>query len=293
MVSLSLLTISCSSDSEENLSITENDVVGVWVTEVNGTKASFSFSENKNYVAIFGDNRYIGVWKLEGNTVHGTTLDPIEEYFTFKTLSGNVAKIHYKNSLGNTYELTATKYESSIEVSPSALYLDGKRNVSAVFSIKTKDSWSITGIPNWLNLDREKGFGDYFIQVTAKEENETGDNRETELTVKTNSGFAEIIKVIQEVPLYTCSEIITGPDKKVYRAKGVVTDIKNTEFGNWYLKDETGEIYIYGTLDSNGKTGNFLSCGLKVGDHVTVQGPKATYIGVAELVDVKIVSIDR
>ena len=102
---------SCGSDDEEDNSIiiTEADVHGVWDANVNGTEAMFMFAESKSYLAVFGDNRYKGTWKLEGNTVHGTTPDPIEEYFTFKSISGKVANIQYRNSLGNSYNITATK----------------------------------------------------------------------------------------------------------------------------------------------------------------------------------------
>jgi len=102
---------SCGSDDEEENSIiiTEADVLGVWDANVNGTETMFVFAESKSYLAVFGDNRYKGTWKLEGNTVHGTTPDPIEEYFTFKSISGKVAKIQYRNSIGNSYNITATK----------------------------------------------------------------------------------------------------------------------------------------------------------------------------------------
>ena len=102
---------SCGSDDEEgsSVTITEADVLGVWDANVNGTEAIFMFAESKSYLAVFGDNRYKGKWKLEGNTVHGTTPDPIEEYFTFKSISGKVANIQYRNSIGNSYNITATK----------------------------------------------------------------------------------------------------------------------------------------------------------------------------------------
>lgn len=102
---------SCGSDDEEDnsVTITEADVLGIWDANVNGTEAMFMFAESKSYLAVFGDNRYKGTWKLEGNTVHGTTPDPIEEYFTFKSISGKVANIQYRNSMGNSYNITATK----------------------------------------------------------------------------------------------------------------------------------------------------------------------------------------
>jgi hypothetical protein len=50
----------------------------------------------------------------------------------------------------------------------------------------------------------------------------------------------------------TCAEVIAGPDSKTYQVTGTVTAIANTTYGNWYLTDKTGTIYIYGTLDAKG-----------------------------------------
>jgi DNA/RNA endonuclease YhcR with UshA esterase domain len=73
----------------------------------------------------------------------------------------------------------------------------------------------------------------------------------------------------------------------------VVTSIANTQYGNWYLTDNTGTIYIYGTLDAKGQPKNFLSLGLEVGDEVTVQGPKTTYGTTVELIDVTVIKINK
>ena len=74
---------------------------------------------------------------------------------------------------------------------------------------------------------------------------------------------------------------------------GTVKSIANTTYGNWYLVDETGEVYIYGTLDKKGAEKNFLSLGIDVGDVVTVEGPKTTYNGTVELVNVTVLSIKK
>lgn len=106
----------------------------------------------------------------------------------------------------------------------------------------------------------------------------------------------QTINVIQGLPTVedaTCADVIAGPDSKTYRVKGTVTAIANTTYGNWYLNDGTGEIYIYGTLDAQGQTKNFESLGLEVGDIVTVQGPKLTYGSVVELVDVSVITIEK
>lgn len=90
----------------------------------------------------------------------------------------------------------------------------------------------------------------------------------------------------------TCKEIIEGADSAEFVAVGKVKEIKNTVYGNWYLEDETGEIYIYGTLDKDGNAGknNSLEAyDIAVGDLVAVKGVKKTYKETVELVNVKVV----
>lgn len=90
----------------------------------------------------------------------------------------------------------------------------------------------------------------------------------------------------------TCAEVIAGPNGKQYRVTGTVTSIANTTYGNWYLEDETGTIYIYGTVDDSGNY-NWASFNIEVGDEVTVEGPKTTYGTTVELVDVKVINVNK
>lgn len=90
----------------------------------------------------------------------------------------------------------------------------------------------------------------------------------------------------------TCADVIAGADDMIYRVSGKVTHISSMEYGNYYLADNTGEIFIYGTLDNEGNTNNFESLGINEGDYVTVEGSKTTYLGVVELVDVRVVNVD-
>ena len=144
--------------------------------------------------------------------------------------------------------------------------------------------------PNWLSVDKLSG-GEGTTKVTFSAE--AGEGRSCELVISCN-GEEQHIKIIQgivTISTATCAEVIAGPDSKTYQVTGTVTAIANTTYGNWYLNDGTGEVYIYGTLDKNGGTKNFSSWGLEVGDQITVQGPKTTYNGTVELVDVTVVKI--
>ena len=98
---------------------------------------------------------------------------------------------------------------------------------------------------------------------------------------------------IEERPIenVAISEIIMGADNNYYKCTGYVAAITNTTYGNFYLRDYSGELYVYGTLDAEGNTRNFLSLGIEEGDIVTVSGPKTTYGSITELVDVTVGNI--
>ena len=166
---------------------------------------------------------------------------------------------------------------------------------SAKITIDATEDWAFQAgedWPEWLTVDNMSGAaGETTVTFTA----DANQGREAELVIKAgdNSQFVRVRQGSLAAASATCAEIIAGPDGKTYRTKGVVTSIANTTYGNWYLKDDTGEIYIYGTLDKDGKEKNFLSLGIEAGDVVTVEGPKTTYGTTIELVNVTVISIEK
>lgn len=179
-------------------------------------------------------------------------------------------------------------YLNEIRVSSSyvALNTDGG---STSIDITTTGSWQIANAPEWLTVSPSSGTGSGTVTFTAAAG--VGRTAEVLLTCDGKTQRINVIQGIATVSTATCAEVIAGPDSKTYRVSGTVTSIANTTYGNWYLNDGTGEVYVYGTLDAKGATKNFLSLGLEVGDQVTVEGPKTTYNGTVELVDVTVVKI--
>ena len=88
----------------------------------------------------------------------------------------------------------------------------------------------------------------------------------------------------------TCADVIAGADGKSFIVQGVCTSIASDYYGNWYLKDDTGEIYIYGTVNADGDY-DWESFDIEVGDSVQVEGPKTTYGDVVELVGVSVLKV--
>ena len=166
---------------------------------------------------------------------------------------------------------------------------------SVEVTVNANDAWAIAGAPEWLTVSPASGeAGETVVTFSAEATDATRDG-----VFYINVGeVQQVMNVLQmaekvETPLSTCADVNNnGVDGKVYRVKGTVTSIANTQYGNWYLQDDTGTVYIYGTL-YNGATQQFTKLGLEVGDIVTVEGPRKNYNGTIELVDETVLEIEK
>ena len=185
-------------------------------------------------------------------------------------------------------------YLDEVQLSSSYVSIDINGGSTSI-DVTAAGDWAIDAesVPAWLTISPAQGSAGV-SKITFSAES-TLDGRECEILLNC-AGKTQRINVIQglaTVSNATCAEIIAGPDSKTYRVTGTVKSIANTVYGNWYLVDETGEVYIYGTLDAKGNEKNFLSLGIDVGDVVTVEGPKTTYNGTVELVNVTVIDIKK
>ena len=170
---------------------------------------------------------------------------------------------------------------------------------STSITVTAKDSWTAEKVTTdknkveWLTISSASGnAGEATLTFTAPA---AIDGRNAEVLIK-SGGKTQRVNIIQglsKISPAKVSEVNAGPDGKTFQVTGVCTSIVNTAYGNWYLKDNTGSLYIYGTLDAKGAARNFKSLNLEVGDEVTVEGPKSTYQGTAQLVNVMVIKINK
>jgi DNA/RNA endonuclease YhcR with UshA esterase domain len=164
---------------------------------------------------------------------------------------------------------------------------------STSITVTAKDSWTVENNVQWLTISLSSGSAgetDLTFSATTALDGRTG-----EILIKCGGKTQRInimqgIAQISEAPV---SEVLAAPDGKNFLVSGVCTAISNTLYGNWDLTDETGSIYIYGTLDAKGGTKNFESLGLEVGDEVTIEGPKSSYKGSPQMVNVSVITINK
>ena len=168
--------------------------------------------------------------------------------------------------------------------------------------------WSVTSTPSWVTVTPSSGSaGTQTVTISATD---TESTREGDIIFELD-GKKQIVHVKQvaaEAPVVysTIKEVLDGENDKVYYVTGTVTKITTLTYGNWYIADETGQLYIYGTRDKKGNTydktttnenlndpDNPNSWMLSVGDKVTISGPRTVYSGTVELVDVTIINIEK
>ena len=179
---------------------------------------------------------------------------------------------------------------------------------SASITFTSDQSWTVTDNPSWVTVSPASGSAGT-VTITFSADANTSSKLTGDVKIVLADGQTQIITVAQaggEPGPSTCAEVIAGENGKSFKVTGTVTSIANTHYGNWYINDGTGEVYIYGTCDKKGNTNSSSnsydnlndssyasSWDLSVGDVVTITGPKTTYSGVVELVDVTIVSITK
>ena len=206
-----------------------------------------------------------------------------------------IAAVALMTNCNDNDDITLLK-EIQVSSSYVAIPEDGG---STSITITTQDSWMAEKVVTekdpveWLTISSTSGSaGQAELTFSALS---TLDGRAAEVLL-ISGGKTQRINIIQglaKISEATVAEVNAGSDGKTFRVTGVCTSIANTDYGNWYLTDETGSLYIYGTLDAKGATRNFLSLGLEAGDEVTIEGPKSTYAGNPQMVNVTVISINK
>ncbi len=201
-------------------------------------------------------------------------------------------------AVGCTQELPGDLAEIKVESSFISLPAEGG---SATTVVSASSEWAFQELDSkaaaWLTVSPlSGGAGETTVTFSAEEASAT---REAALKILVG-GKTQYINVKQTVvsegaSLSTCAEVLAGADGKTYQIEGAVTRIaESATYGNWYINDGTGEVYIYGTkYNGQTKQAALIKYGIEVGDVVKIEGPKTTYNGTVELVDVDVLNITK
>ncbi len=198
-------------------------------------------------------------------------------------------------------------YLDEVRVSQSSIAFPAEGG-SVTISLKAVADWTIGtsekgGMPNWVTISPASGeAGSHEVTFTATA---ATDSREATLFIEC-AGVKQNLNLIQqtekqELAVVPISNVIAGDDGTTFRVRGICVTNPNNEYGNWDIEDETGKVYVYGTCDKKGNKGKGTypvsgkndGWDFGVGDIITVEGPRKTYNGTIELVDVTVIAIEK
>ena len=186
----------------------------------------------------------------------------------------------------------STESLKSIQVSQTYLSI-APAGSSAEVTVNSTVAWNIKStLPDWLTVSATSGNAGQSKLVFTAPACDYGRQAEIQIAAGAHTQFLTVRQGEMTVETVQCKDVLSGTDGKTYRVTGICTSIANTQYGNWYINDGTGEVYVYGTVDAGGSY-NWASFNIEVGDVVTIEGPKTTYGTTVELVDATFISVTK
>lgn len=202
-----------------------------------------------------------------GSTGGGETPDPGEDYT--KAESKTVAEFIAAANKSTYYKLKGTV--SKFNPTFCSFDLTDETGTIYVYSVADKSAWSAVKDGGIVEI---AGLYDYFATSSKHEVVKAQFLSFTEATAPVeivNATVAEFIAAEKSVT-------------KKYRVSGTITEIQNPTYGNLKLKDDTGEVLIYGVKkDKDAANTSFSELGAEVGDKLTVVGFRDEYSGTIEM----------
>ena len=202
-----------------------------------------------------------------GSTGGGETPDPGTDYT--KAESKTVAEFIAAANKSTYYKLkgTVSKFNSTY----CSFDLTDETGTIYVYSVADKTAWSTVKDGGIVEI---AGLYDYFATKSQHE------------VVKAQFlSFSEATTPV-EIVNATVAEFIAAEKSvtKKYRVSGTITEIQNPTYGNLKLKDDTGEVLIFGVKkDKDAANTSFSELGAEVGDKLTVVGFRDEYNGTIEM----------
>ena len=155
-------------------------------------------------------------------------------------------------------------------------------------SIMTNVPWSAASDQDWLRLAPSSGnASDSYQPITLSALENTSETARQAVVTVTAGTLSKTINVTQAgTPRFTIADFKAKKADKVtwYKLTGEIASIANETYGNFYIFDETGYVYVYGLgekkVESNDQS--FSKLGLKVGDVVTMMTLRSEHNGTIE-----------
>ena len=241
-------------------SVTIEDGIATVKAQGANTKNWLRYNSTNKMFSCYGSGQNdISIYKLQGS---GTVLE-------------NYLKVSEEN-----IEVDADETKASFTVKSDLVWTATSEDVDAAVSVE--DNTVTVEFPENEDADEKV----YTVTVSA-------DGVDPVTVTITQKGYVDT-SVIEELTVaeFKNKEVST---EVWYKLTGTISNIYNTQYGNFYLTDEAGDqITVYG-LKENESAGNqsFANLGLKEGDKVTLIGNVGEYNSNKQVVNAYHVSSEK
>ena len=197
-------------------------------------------------------------------------------------------------AVGCTDEFTASQLEE-LQVSNAYVSISPAGGTNTI-DVVSSEAWQfvddkgINGIPSWLTVSPTSGSAGKTTVSFTGEASEAYRVAKLKIKVGDKEQYINVAQGTDSISEATIAEANSGPDGRKLKITGAVSGYySNAEkYGNVYITDDTGTILIYGMADKDGKFENnpLSSWGIEMGDVITVVGPRGSYNGSPQMVNV-------
>ncbi len=166
-----------------------------------------------------------------------------------------------------------------------------KEGGSQTVTFLANPAWTASATQSWVTLSSTSGSGSTAYQtLTVTAEENTGDTRTAEITITIGTLNGKINVTQQNGSSGTAAVTIAefrakASDKTTwYKLTGEIVGVSSPMYGNFYIADETGYVYVYGLTEKQTDTNDqsFSKLNLKAGDKVTMMTLRSEYNGEIE-----------
>lgn len=233
-------------------------------------KAVKGISHQHGSIRQYGISRVFSQMRNNGEYSRKSFGEVRIELQEYKALSGGRLRLKYqisnlKNSSKGCFKVYMTWYNEDEPEICGEVYLPD------VISNGTYEAI--------LELDKPSGF--YRIGVIVYSDSSINLMPYSEMWYVNLSDQEFFEDVDDEVMPVTVAEFIEAEVSpiKQYLLRGTITEVTNAVFGDFYLTDETGTVYIYGLYSPEGADRYWEESGAKLGDDIVIRTTRSEYNG--------------
>ncbi len=198
-----------------------------------------------------------------------------EDYY----IKGKIVKIsELSTSYGNaTFYISDNGESSEEQFYVFRIYYLGGEKFTSNDQIKAGDEVVVKGkLVNYGGNTPELNQGGQIVSINGSDGGDGDDDDDDDPLTKPTQATAVTVAEFLEKPVNTTDW---------YEITGTIASITGAEYGNFYVKDDSGQVYVYGLTKewADGKNDkSFSQIGLKAGDKLTFWTLRAEYNGTAQ-----------